>query len=308
MRASDLHPEVRNAIRWTPRIPFAHPVLFGLSRRLYNIGSSSKLPKGVSAHRETLVGVEVLVIRPETPVSDAAILWMFGGGHWAGKPEHLNATAGRAARDLGVTVFVPDYRLAPEHPFPADLDDCYTVWQWLVSNGHTRGIDPSRMALAGHSAGGGIAAALAQRILDNGGTQPVAQCLYYPMLDDRPSADRSLDKPNHFVWNNKADYQSWRAYLKPNQPNAQVLPAYAAPARRLDLSGLPTTWIGMCALDLFHPQYATYAKRLNADGVSCEIYEVPGVPHAFEVFSPKASIARSFESAAIGFLQRVLRC
>lgn len=306
MQADDLHPEIRSSIRWMPRIPFAHPGLFRLSRWLYNTGAASRLPRGVTSRYETCGEGRVLRLQPDDRKSDGAILWMFGGGHWAGKPEHLNAAAGRAALELGVPVFIPDYRLAPENPFPADLDDCFTGWNWLVSNGGRDGINPARLILAGHSAGGGLAAALAQRILDQGGEQPVAQCLYYPMLDDRPAADRSLDAANHFIWNNKADYAAWSAYLNPYLPNADHLPPYASPSRRTDLSGLPPAWIGMCGLDLFRAQYVEYARRLEAGGVRCDAYDVPGVPHAFEVFKPSAQIARNFEQSAIEFMKNFL--
>lgn len=247
--------------------------------------------------------VDLLSYEPEVVSNDGAILWMFGGGHWAGQPQHLNAIAGMVARELGVKIYVPNYRLAPEHPFPGDLDDCYEAWSQLVSGAVDADVNPNRVALAGHSAGGGLAAALAQRILDEGGVQPIAQCLFYPMLDDRCAADRSLYSINHFVWNNRANRAAWRAYIGPLEPGSPNVDAYASPARRDKLAGLPPAWIGMCELDLFYAEYLDYAERLKADGVSCDVYQVAGAPHAFEVFKPAAKISQAFQGAAIRFLK-----
>ncbi|MEO0883275.1 MAG: alpha/beta hydrolase [Pseudomonadota bacterium] len=306
MKASDLHPEVRKVIARTPRLPFAHRFLLPVSRLVYNVAAATKLPDGVMVLVKSISGVDVLVFEPDARTSEGAILWMFGGGHWAGKPSHLNAVAGFAARELGVPIYVPFYRLAPRHPFPANLDDCYAVWTHLVQNAARLELDPTRIALAGNSAGGGLAATLAQRIRDEAGAQPIAQCLFYPMLDDRIAADRSLDQINHFIWNNKANYAAWRAYLSPHKPGAEILPDYAAAGRCLDLKGLPPTWIGICGLDLFCAENDGFSERLTAAGVPCEVYRVGGVPHAFEVLAPDARIAIDFQRSAIEFLRRAL--
>jgi len=212
----DINPELRKAITRVPRLPFAIRSLLPLTRLLYNVGVRTKVCRGVNTHTETHNGVELLVFTPQGKASNAAILWMFGGGHIAGNPRHLNGIASRTARELNVTVFVPNYRLAPRRPFPADLDDCNTAWNWLVSNATDRGINPDKLAIAGHSAGGGIAAALAQKIRDCGGQQPKAQCLFYPMLDDRVAADKTHDSINHYIWNNKANRVAWESYLAHN--------------------------------------------------------------------------------------------
>lgn len=306
MKTEDLHPEIRQTISKAPRLPFANRALLPLARILYNIGAGSKLRDGVMVKTETNGGLKMRVIAPPSGKSEAAILWMCGGGHVAGKPEHLDGIASLAAKELGVTVFAPKYRLAPKHPFPADLDDAHNAWSWLVENAQARGFNRDKLTIAGHSAGGGIATALVQKIKDNGGQQPLAQLLFYPMLDDRVSADRSLDTVNHFIWNNKANYVAWGAYLKPHKPGADTLPNYAAPGRRSDLSGLPPTWIGQCGLDLFLGEYRDYAERLQSVGVTCETHFVEGVPHAFELFEPDAQISRQFEMSALNFLKQQL--
>ena len=289
-----------------PRVPFARRPLLPLARLLYDFGARTKVLGGVDVSTEVHDGIQMRVYSPRAHRSNAAILWIFGGGHVAGKPEHLNHIASLAARELGVSVFVPKYRLAPRHPFPADLDDCFAAWNWLAANAQARGLSAERLAVAGHSAGGGLAAALAQKIRDHGGPQPRAQCLFYPMLDDRVAADRSLDEINHFIWNNKANDVAWSAYLSPNTPGSVSIPNYAAAARRDDLSALPPTWIGLCGIDLFADEDRDYARRLKEAGVECEVHEVDGAPHAFELFEPNAGVSREFERSAIAFLGRAL--
>lgn len=306
MNANDLHPQIRKTIAKAPRLPFASPFLRPLAKMLYNVGAGSNLREGVNVTSRSHDGLNMRVYEPLDGGSDAAILWFYGGGHLAGKPEHLDGIASLAVLELGVTVFVPKYRLAPKHPFPADLDDAYRAWAWLVENTKMNDIDPAKLAIAGHSAGGGIAAALAQRVYDAGGVQPLAQLLFYPMLDDSVAADRSYDADNHWIWNNKANLAAWSAYLKPHLPGADTLPEYAAPERRSDLSGLPPTWVGQCGLDLFFDEYSRYADRLIGAGVHCETHLVDSVPHAFEVFEPDAAISREFELSALDFLRQLI--
>ena len=306
MNANKLHSEVRNTIRFLPRIPWQIKPLFFLSRLMYDLGARTPLDEGVKVEKINHDGIELSIFTSKNNPPKCAVLWCFGGGHWAGKPEHLNQIASKAVRELDAMVVVPKYRLAPKHPFPADLNDCYKGWQWLVENAGHKCIALDKLAVAGHSAGGGLAASLAQRILDEGGTQPQAQCLFYPMIDDRTATDRSLDNLNHFIWNNQVNQVCWNAYLSPNKAGAKTLPKYAAAARRENLEELPPAWIGQCELDLFYEEYKDYAQRLQQAGVECEIYLQKGVPHAFEVMVAEAEISKQFEAAAIKFLHRKL--
>ncbi len=306
MNPDRLAPEIRKAVLSLPRIPWHIKSLFPISRLMYNIGARTPLDKGVKVTKEVNDGVEMMIFTPKNAAPQGAILWMFGGGHWAGKPKHLNSISSKVVNELSVAVFVPNYRLAPKHPFPADIDDCFESWNWLVSNAKKCNIPSDKLAIAGHSAGGGIAAALAQRIRDHGGIQPQAQCLFYPMIDDRTAVDHSLDIKNHFVWNNKVNRICWNTYLNPHRAGAKKLPKYAAASRCENLSGLPSAWIGQCELDLFFEEYNIYARRLKEAGISCDIHLVKGVPHAFEVMAPKEEISIQFEAAAIDFLKKSL--
>jgi acetyl esterase/lipase len=152
-----------------------------------------------------------------------------------------------------------DYRLAPEHPYPAPLDDCLAAWTWLQDNSPARGVDPTRVAIGGQSAGGGLAASLVQRVHDDpGAAQPVAQWLFCPMLDDRTAAERKLDATKHILWNNTSNRMGWRSYLGV-EPGAASTPEYAVPSRRADLAGLPPTWIGTGDIELFYDENRAYA-------------------------------------------------
>lgn len=306
MSADQIRPELRKAIAGLPTLPFHIRPLLPLARFVFNLASRSPLPDHVEARDEIVGHLKVRVFSPKSGQSDAAVLWCFGGGHVAGKAAHVNRIAGEIAERTGATVFAPHYRIAPEHPFPGDLDDCFACWRHMVENAQTYAINPDRLAIGGHSAGGGLAAALSQRVLDDGGIQPRAQILFYPMLDDRTAADTSKDALETFVWSNRANRVAWSAYLAPNSPGANTLPDYAAPARRADLKGLPPAWIGYGDIDLFSEEIAQYADRLTSAGVECDVTKVSGAPHAFEAICPDAAISKSFVDAAMGFLAEKL--
>jgi acetyl esterase/lipase len=209
------------------------------------------------------------------------------------------------ARELGLVVVSVDYRLAPEHPFPAALDDAHAAWTWLQGAAPALGVDPARVAVGGASAGAGLAACLAQRLRDEGsaagGVPPAAQLLVYPMLDDRTAARHELDG-GHLVWSNRSNRTGWSAYLGA-PPGAPHAPAYAVAARRDDLGGLPPAWIGVGALDLFLDEDRAYAARLRAAGVATELLEVPGAPHGFDALAPDVPLSRTFAAAQAAFLR-----
>jgi acetyl esterase/lipase len=160
---------------------------------------------------------------------------------------------------------------------------------WAVANADELALDPSRIAVVGASAGGGLAAALAVLERDRGEHPLAFQLLIYPMLDDRmitPSS--SLDT---VVWTPKANSIGWRAYLG-QEPGATDLPPYAAAARVTDLSGLPPTWIGVGALDVFRDENIDYASRLLAAGVPTDLHVYAGAPHGFQSICPETRLGR----------------
>ncbi len=306
MDRTDLHPEIADTIARLPRLPFASRTFLPLARMVYDLASRSKVMDGVEVRSITAGNIDMLAFSNPAKPSRAGVLWIYGGGYLAGKPEHLNSLTSRIALQTGATIFVPKYRLAPKHPFPAALEDCQSAWKWMIENANTFGIEKDQLAIGGNSAGGGLAASLVHWISDQRGVQPRSQILFYPMLDDRTAANQDLDTIGHFIWDNKTNRAAWGAYLSPNAAGADELPDYAVPARRRDLRGLPKTWIGQCMLDLFAAENADYAKRLNDAGVKCEVEQVDAVPHAFEAICPDSIISEAFVTSAIEFLQDTL--
>ena len=294
-----LHPDLRRVP--LPAIPFhwrwALPVWRWVS------GLARPLPRtGVDVVDHADAGVPVRVYRPLSAASGGALVWLHGGGLIVGRPAMDDGRCVAWARDLGLVVVSVDYRLAPEHPFPAALDDAQAAWSWLHGAAGELGIDPVRVAVGGASAGGGLAACLAQRLREEGDASPAAQLLVYPMLDDRTAARRELDGVGHLVWPNRSNRAGWSAYLAA-PPGAPDVPAYAAAARFADLGGLPPARIGVGALDLFLVENRTYAARLAAAGVATELHEVPGAPHGFDALAPHVPLARAFAASQAGFLQ-----
>ncbi len=261
--------------------------------------------EGVALAKLPAAGPGVRVYRPLVARSAAGLFWIHGGGMVIGRAAQNDRLCGEMARTLGITVVSVEYRKAPEHPFPAPLDDCHAGWRWLQGEGDRLGIDAARIAIGGESAGGGLAAALAQRLHDEGGGQPVGQLLFCPMLDDRTAERRELDPIDHFVWNNRRNRFGWRSYLG-REPGSASVPAYAVPARRDRLDGLPPAWMGVGEIELFHDEVVAYAERLRSAGVPVELDVVPGAVHGFEVWAPDTTIAREHLARAHAWLGRTL--
>jgi acetyl esterase/lipase len=247
--------------------------------------------------------VSVLVFTPDG--SDAtqrpAMLWLHGGGMIMGSPQLEASGSGQLARDLDAVVVSPAYRLAPEHPFPAALDDCMTTLTWMREHADELGIDPARIAVAGSSAGGGLSAAVAQRTHDEG-ISLRAQLLVYPMIDDRTTLTDNHCGRGKFLWTPQSNRFAWTAYLG-RPPRPSDAPQYAAPARRTELSGLAPAWIGVGTLDLFHDESVAYAEALRACGVPCELVTVPGMYHGADGVARKAPAMLEFRRSSVEFLR-----
>jgi acetyl esterase/lipase len=230
------------------------------------------------------------------------MLWIHGGGYVIGTAGQDDAVCRHFAEELGIIVAAVEYRLAPEHPFPLPLDDCYDALAWLVLQPD---VDPSRIAVGGASAGGGLAAALALLAHERGEIQLAFQLLTYPMLDDRTANRLDVDERNFRLWNNKANRFGWQSYLG-HPPGTAGVSGLAAPSRYDDLSGLPPAWIGVGTLDLFHDEDLAYAQRLTAADVRCDLDVVHGAFHGFDLIRPKAGVALAFRSSQVAALGAAL--
>lgn len=306
MKPSALHPQLRSTFRFVPNPPIGKPWRIRLLRTLQAGLPEARLPQGV--RREVLSfasGGGARIITPAGGGCGAALLFIHGGGMVIGNAAQDEARLAHIALGLGIVVVSVEYRLAPENPFPAPLDDCCEAWQWLQDHAVGRGIDPARVAVGGQSAGGGLAAGLAQRVHDELPVQPVAQWLFSPMLDDRTAANHQLDAARHYLWNNRSNRVGWGAYLGVS-PGVSTPPPYASPSRAENLAGLPPAWIGSGDIELFHDENRAYAEALRAAGVDVTLDTVPGAPHAFESVVPTSQLAVDYTDRALLWLKERL--
>jgi triacylglycerol lipase len=226
-------------------------------------------------------GVGVRWYRP-TGATEAlpCVVWLHGGAYIMGTLDENDDRLDRMVLELGCAVVSVDWRLAPEHPFPAGLDDAEAVWRALVEDPTAHNVDPQRLVVAGASAGAGLAAALCLRLRDTGGVQPARQLLIYPMLDDRertPSI-RAIAEPGHWgLWHLAANRLCWAAYLGPLAGGK--VPPTAAPARARKLAGLAPASLLIGDVDGFVDETVDYAMRLSRAGVPTELHVYPGVIH-----------------------------
>jgi acetyl esterase/lipase len=206
---------------------------------------------------------------------------------------------------VGCAVVSVEYRLAPEHPFPAPLEDCYAALTWTTAQAATLGIDPHRVAVGGASAGGGLAAGLALLARDRREVAIAFQFLIYPMLDDRTVTPSSRAVTDPRVWNLAANRNGWRAYLGTEPGGAEVSP-YAAPARGEDLRNLPPAYISVGTHDLFFAEDVAFTQQLTAADVPVELHAYPGAFHGAEVLVPSAALSRRMIADQEDALRRAL--
>lgn len=305
---SVFHPDLTKA-RFLPPVSFG-PRTAGLLRRVRPRPSDPG--PGVRVEEIAVPGLDgapdvgLRVFRPTGRTGSApALLWVHGGGHLFGSPEQDDRANAAFARELGIIVAAVRYRLGPDNPAPAAVEDAYAGLRGLVARADELHVDVDRLAVGGASAGGGIAAGLAQFAHDRGEIRPVFQLLVYPMLDDRTVLRTDLDTRGIRAWTPTSNRYGWTSYLG-RAPGAADVAPYAAPARRPDLAGLPPAWIGVGTLDLFADEDRAYARRLTEAGVPCELHVVPGAFHGFDSLFGRAPVSRAFWAEQAGALRRAL--
>jgi acetyl esterase len=247
------------------------------------------------------VGAPDLLIRIYRPLDRGGVgpgyVSFHGGGFIAGdlETDHVRCLL-MAAEGSAVCVTVA-YRLAPENPFPAGVEDCYAALQWAVGNSAALEIDPARVAIGGGSAGGCLAAAVALMARDRGGPAVAFQMLFYPVLDDRCETSSMRNGADLYVWTPQQAADSWAHYL--GKERSHVSP-YAAPARAEDLSGLPPAFVLTCEHDPLRDEGILYAMRLMEAGVPVELHNYPGTVHAFDGMPTEVS-ARALREGVQAF-------
>lgn len=289
------HAELTSA-RWLPRAVF-FPWLLPLYRLVERIqgwrGGERRVLDG---------GGEAWIYRPSVQPAEPApgLLWIHGGGLVMGHAAQDAGTCQALADELGAVVVSAQYRLVPEHPYPTPVEDCYRALEALAALPE---VDAGRLAVAGPSAGGGLAAAVA--LLARARGVPLrCQALIYPMLDDRSSDLVHANAAGFRAWNARSNRYGWANYLADVDPSD--IPEAAVPGRASDLTGLAPAWVGVGTLDLFHDEDVAYARRLHDAGVPCELVVVDGAHHGFDVTHRNTDVAKAFRASWVGAIRTAL--
>ncbi|MET8754541.1 alpha/beta hydrolase [Streptomyces sp. NPDC004667] len=251
--------------------------------------------------------VTLVSARPAGTAGPLPLLYyMHGGGMimgnaWSVLPQLLRAWA----LPLGLAVISVEYRLAPRARYPGPLEDCYAGLVWAAGHAAELGIDADRIVIGGKSAGGGLAAALALLTRDRGGPAPIGQLLLCPMLDDRGRTFSSHQMAGVDTWDRTSNATAWQALLG-DRHGAADLPAYAAPARATDLSGLPPAYVEVGSAETFRDEDVAYANAIWRVGGQAELHVWPGAFHGFDTLAPRAALSRDAREARTRWLRRTL--
>lgn len=243
-------------------------------------------------------GLRILVMRPRTRASGIpGVLWLHGGGYAIGRPEQAFPIARHLIRASRCVVIAPAYRLSLSAPYPAALEDAYATLLWMKSNSIRLGIGEDQLMVGGHSAGGGLAAALTLCARDRGEVSLAFQMPLYPMLDDRMRTESARDNDAP-VWDSESNAVAWRLYLGERAGLAGV-PAYAAPSRATDFRGLPPAVSFVGSLDPFRDETQEYMENLRNAGVPVEFRVFEGCYHGFDQVCPDARVSRDATSLVV---------
>ena len=220
------------------------------------------------------------------------------GGFVFGDPEMEHLRCLTMAAEGGAISIGVDYRLAPENPFPAGVEDCYVALQWVVEHAKELRIDPAKIAIGGGSSGGNLAAAVALMARDRGGPKVAFQMLFYPVIDDQCETVSMKNGTDLYVWDYQNSLDMWDQYIGKARDNVSP---YAAPARAKDLSGLPPAYVMTCEHDALRDEGIIYAMRLMAASVPVELHNYPGTVHGFDLLTATNVSARAISEEVEAF-------
>lgn len=312
MDVSRVDPELRPALEaLRPRVdPVADPE-GARAELLEKLGAGGPEHPAVE-RRDDLVpgpdggGVRVRLYLPrerrEAPVP--GLYWIHGGGFVMGAIEMDDLLCDSFVARFGCAVCSVEYRLAPEHPYPAGIEDCHAGLAWFSAQAGRLGVDARRIGIGGISAGGGLAAATTLLARDRAQVRLAFSLALCAQIDDRHVTRSSQSIHDLRVWNTETSKSAWGTYLR---DVGDDVPPYAAPARATDLAGLPPTFLLVGDLDPFCDENIEYARRLIDAGVETELHVYPGAYHGFEVLAPEARVSRAALAARDSALQRFLQ-
>jgi len=309
--AYDYDPDLLPLIAYVPELDIAD---LGAARALLDSMRVARpafvLPDSVVLGKRRVPGragdpdVDVWVFSPRARTGLApGLLYLHGGGFVLGDAEGEALTPAQAAEQVGAVVVSVEYRLAPESPFPAAVEDCCAVLRWMAENAGELGIDPLRIAIGGQSAGAGLAAGVALLSRDRGGPRLCMQLLEIPVLDDRLDTPSMKTYTDTLLWNLPNAVKSWEYYLGPARDGLETSP-YAAPARAGDLAGLPRAFVSVCEFDPLRDEGLQYAQRLVQAGVATELHLYPGTFHGSSGVAPQAATSLRMKRDWLDALRR----
>lgn len=279
--------------------------------RLEASGMRTNAFPGVAIQDETIAGLgsrpalSMRLYLPEgRPTPSGALFFIHGGGYVMGELPQFDVHCSEVAKGAGCLVASIDYRLAPENPYPAPLEDCYAGLAYLAAASRRLGVDPSRIAVGGTSAGGGLTAGLTLLARDRGGPPIAFQVLEAPMLDHRGITPSSHNVDHPKVWNRAANEMAWRGYLGPAAEGP--VSEYASPALAVDLAGLPPAYISVSALELFRDEALDYARRLMEAAVPVELHVYPNGFHGSTWAVPNAELSQRWRVDSINAMRAVV--
>ena len=296
-----IHPDLKQAFTQQNYMAITHENINEVRKNF--IVAPENLPKDseIEIYDEIISNnLRVRVYKPANVTGKLpAFLWIHGGGHILGTPEANEQLMIDIIKRVKCIIALPDYRLAPEFPYPADLDDCMTALKWLADNPQ---VDAKKIAVGGSSAGGGLTAALTLKARDEGGPAICFQMPLYPMLDCRNITPSTFQMRDSRAWCRELNITAWKMYLADKKPDI-----YASPALAEDLSNLPPAYIMVGTLDPFRDEDIIYAQKLMQAGVPVELHVIPGVTHAFELTFTDSPISIKARNEYINALANALK-
>ncbi len=250
--------------------------------------------------------IPLLVCTPVgAPAARPLLYHIHGGGFFCNDHRTGLDQVLETAERFGATLISVGYRLAPEHRYPAQINDAYSALLWAAEHADELGIDPERIVVTGPSAGGGLSAALALTVRDQGGPRLLGQLLLCPMLDDRNNSASAMQMDDVDVWDRSYNGFGWSSLLGGAEGGADV-PQYAAPARATDLTGLPPAFLDVGSAECLRDEVLAYADRIWQAGGQAELHVWPGGIHVFDQQVPEARLSKAAVAARHDWLERLL--
>lgn len=292
-----VHPEFLHALESFNDFEFKVEDLPVMRAGMAQVAQALTNTETVDISDKTIIGIDdnelrIRIYKPAQQHTELpCLLWIHGGGYILGSVEDNDSLCVQVVDTANCVVVSVDYRLAPEYPYPAPLEDCYSALTWVADHALELQIDANRIGVAGGSAGGGLAAGLTLLARDRAYPSICFQMPLYPMINDGNNTPSANEIKEGMIWNQKANDFGWKCYLGDLHGQDDV-PIYAAPARAEDYSNLPYTYTCVGQLDPFRDETISYVTKLAQAGVDVEFHLYPGAYHGFEVLNPQSEKAQ----------------